>query len=273
MRIWTIQPEAVYEALREQKVLYTDISKSPLYHMEDVGVMDNPFQKGYDWFARRMEEKTGKPEGRPTPGGPGTGGTGSTKSPTCGKPGTPQNDGRDRIACGILAGTGARYPAKGSPQKAPNKKHSTKKDWLMAVGLFFAQAAFASLRQEVYTALIGARERGCFCITPLGGREGRLLLHYAARRGRERPIGARYPRQAYPPPLYLHGFHGEPGGDFCANGFGGHQACNPPCRRMNGKTGYFLSGRPGGGLHHSGRDGHRGGTGQRHRRIPPPRLP
>lgn len=88
MRIWTIQPEAVYEALREQKVLYTDISKSPLYHMEDVGVMDNPFQKGYDWFARRMEEKTGKPEGRPTPGGPGTGGTGSTKSPTCGKPGT-----------------------------------------------------------------------------------------------------------------------------------------------------------------------------------------
>lgn len=182
--------------------------------------------------------------------------------------------GRRRMTAGTESHAGSlQAPGHGTLQRAVRKRHPTKntpqKNWLMAVGLFFAQAAFASLRQEVYTALIGARERGCFCITPLGGREGRLLLHYAARRGRERPIGARYPRQAYPPPLYLHGFHGEPGGDFCANGFGGHQACNPPCCRMNGKTGYFLSGRPGGGLHHSGRDGAPG----RHGAEAPPHPP
>lgn len=67
MRIWTIQPEAVYEALKEQKVLYTDISKSSLYHMEDIGVTDNPLQKGYGWLAKRMEEKIGKPEGASYP--------------------------------------------------------------------------------------------------------------------------------------------------------------------------------------------------------------
>lgn len=67
MTIWTIQPAAVYEELKERKVLYTDISKSALYHMEDVGVTDNPMQKGYDWLAKRMEEKIGKPDGASYP--------------------------------------------------------------------------------------------------------------------------------------------------------------------------------------------------------------
>lgn len=62
MTIWTIQPAAVYEELKERRILHTDISRSSLYHMEDVGVMDNPFQKGYGWLAKRMEEKIGKPE-------------------------------------------------------------------------------------------------------------------------------------------------------------------------------------------------------------------
>lgn len=61
MTIWTIQPAAVYEELKKRRIMYTDISLSPLYHMEDIGVTDNPLQKGYDWLAKRMEEKIGKP--------------------------------------------------------------------------------------------------------------------------------------------------------------------------------------------------------------------
>lgn len=100
---------------------------------------------------------------RALPGYPGRGGERAETGA-----GTPQNDGRDRIACGILAGTGARYPAKGSPQKAPNKKHSTKK---LAHG---SRSFFCP---------------GRFCITPSGGLHRsdrsageRLLLHHAVRR-------------------------------------------------------------------------------------------
>lgn len=62
MIVWTIQTVDVYEKLLKEKVLYTNINLSSLYHMEDIGVADNPFQKGYDWLAKRMEEKIGRPE-------------------------------------------------------------------------------------------------------------------------------------------------------------------------------------------------------------------
>lgn len=70
MRVWTIQPEGVYERLREQGTLYTDISLSPLYGSVD-GTEDGPvchtLRTAYGWLTERMEEKIGKPEGASYP--------------------------------------------------------------------------------------------------------------------------------------------------------------------------------------------------------------
>lgn len=70
MRVWTIQPEGIYERLREQGTLYTDISLSPLYGPVD-GTKDSPvchtLRAAYGWLAGRMEEKIGKPEGASYP--------------------------------------------------------------------------------------------------------------------------------------------------------------------------------------------------------------
>lgn len=61
MVVWTIQTIDVYERLQKEKILYTDIALSNLYNMEDLGIEVNPFQKGYKWLAKRMEDKIGKP--------------------------------------------------------------------------------------------------------------------------------------------------------------------------------------------------------------------
>lgn len=61
MRLWTIQETSVYDRLKKDKVLHVDIDLSNLYHMEDIGVEDNPFQRAYQWMSMKMEEKIGKP--------------------------------------------------------------------------------------------------------------------------------------------------------------------------------------------------------------------
>lgn len=67
MRLWTIQEPYVYDRLKEEQVLHVDITLSNLYNMEDIGVVDNPFQKAYKWLSERMEKKIGKPAGTEFP--------------------------------------------------------------------------------------------------------------------------------------------------------------------------------------------------------------
>lgn len=75
MRVWTIQPVSVYEKLKEEKILYTDIRLSSCYNFAnkfceeikkdgvDVDELDfEVFNVAYDWLKQRMEDKIGKPE-------------------------------------------------------------------------------------------------------------------------------------------------------------------------------------------------------------------
>jgi hypothetical protein len=75
MLVWTIQPVEVYEKLKQEQVLYTDISLSSCYNLDDEVAEEarqdgielpldrkSTFKKGYDWLVKRMEEKIGRPE-------------------------------------------------------------------------------------------------------------------------------------------------------------------------------------------------------------------
>lgn len=74
MKIWTIQPVYVYDKLREEKVLYTDITKSSCYNFSDflcnelkkdnIEVDESDFtvfNVAYDWLKDRMSEVIERP--------------------------------------------------------------------------------------------------------------------------------------------------------------------------------------------------------------------
>ena len=54
MRLWTIQPEIIYEVLKSEKVIYCDPSKSLL-------IIECDFGKAYDWMAAQMRLRIGDP--------------------------------------------------------------------------------------------------------------------------------------------------------------------------------------------------------------------
>ncbi|MGI5985360.1 MAG: DUF3841 domain-containing protein [Oscillospiraceae bacterium] len=57
MRIWSIQPEEIYEKFKNEKVLYCDPSRSVL-------ITECGFSPAYDWIAQQMKMRVGfQPEG------------------------------------------------------------------------------------------------------------------------------------------------------------------------------------------------------------------
>lgn len=54
MRLWTIQPERIYEVLKAEKFFYCDPSKSIL-------VTECDFGRAYDWMAAQMRLRIGGP--------------------------------------------------------------------------------------------------------------------------------------------------------------------------------------------------------------------
>jgi len=54
MRLWTVQPEELYEKLKTEKVLHCDPAQSEL-------VTECGFGPAYDWLAGQMKARVGAP--------------------------------------------------------------------------------------------------------------------------------------------------------------------------------------------------------------------
>ncbi|WP_125705668.1 DUF3841 domain-containing protein [Lacticaseibacillus daqingensis] len=54
MRLWTIQPEPLYDQLRQEGVIYAEFARSPYADWDD-------FHQAYDWLVAQMRMRVGAP--------------------------------------------------------------------------------------------------------------------------------------------------------------------------------------------------------------------
>lgn len=60
MKLWTVQPEEVYNELKNNNIYFCKEKQSP-YLYNDDGTKENIFYNAYDWLAKKMTEIIGPP--------------------------------------------------------------------------------------------------------------------------------------------------------------------------------------------------------------------